>query len=273
MTDKILTANKIITTPPTLTTSSNNTNDESGLYVSTDTNTGDPTYYFRGNVENNYVSFAGFTWRIVRINEDGTIRIIMQDGINNNTTYKFNSNTQNYSYMYYTNSEVKPIIEKWYQENIGNKSDLAKNIANGNYYCEQSKVKASSNYTSGSTNSVTYNSYKPNFKCKIDANGKGIVNSSIGLLTYDEIIHAGGYYGKLNSNYYLYNLLFNWWTMSPVGFNNSNNYAFIWHIATTGQVSDSTVDYSDVLRPVLNMSINTLVSGNGTNSNPYIVQN
>ena len=26
-------------------------------------------------VKNNYVSFAGFTWRIVRINEDGTIRI------------------------------------------------------------------------------------------------------------------------------------------------------------------------------------------------------
>ena len=34
------------------------------------------TYYFRGNVTNNYVSFAGFFWRIVRINGDGSMRLI-----------------------------------------------------------------------------------------------------------------------------------------------------------------------------------------------------
>ena len=34
------------------------------------------SYYFRGAVENNYVKFAGFYWRIVRINGDGTIRMI-----------------------------------------------------------------------------------------------------------------------------------------------------------------------------------------------------
>ena len=89
--DEILKVNPLITKEPTLTTSSNNTSDESGLYKSTATNTGEPTYYFRGAVENNYVSFAGFTWRIVRINEDGTIRIVMQRGIND-VTYQFNSN-------------------------------------------------------------------------------------------------------------------------------------------------------------------------------------
>ncbi len=34
------------------------------------------SYYFRGAVENNYVKFAGFWWRIIRINGDGSIRII-----------------------------------------------------------------------------------------------------------------------------------------------------------------------------------------------------
>ena len=34
------------------------------------------SYYFRGAVENNYVKFAGFYWRIIRINGDGTIRLI-----------------------------------------------------------------------------------------------------------------------------------------------------------------------------------------------------
>ena len=34
------------------------------------------SYYFRGAVTNNYVKFAGFYWRIIRINGDGSIRLI-----------------------------------------------------------------------------------------------------------------------------------------------------------------------------------------------------
>lgn len=34
------------------------------------------TYYYRGPVNNNWVSFGGFYWRIVRINGDGSIRLI-----------------------------------------------------------------------------------------------------------------------------------------------------------------------------------------------------
>ena len=34
------------------------------------------SYYFRGNVENNWVKFAGYYWRIIRVNGDGTLRMI-----------------------------------------------------------------------------------------------------------------------------------------------------------------------------------------------------
>ncbi len=34
------------------------------------------SYYFRGAVTNNYVKFAGYYWRVIRINGDGTIRMI-----------------------------------------------------------------------------------------------------------------------------------------------------------------------------------------------------
>ena len=36
------------------------------------------SYYYRGTVKNNYVNFAGFTWRIVRINGDGSVRLILE---------------------------------------------------------------------------------------------------------------------------------------------------------------------------------------------------
>ena len=47
---------------------------DNGLYKTVD-DYGD-TYYYRGKVDNNYVSFAGYVWRIVRINGDGSIRLI-----------------------------------------------------------------------------------------------------------------------------------------------------------------------------------------------------
>ena len=34
------------------------------------------SYYYRETVRNNYVSFAGFIWRIIRCNRDGSIRMI-----------------------------------------------------------------------------------------------------------------------------------------------------------------------------------------------------
>ena len=265
----------VIQKAPTLTTSSNNTTDESGLYKSTDTNTGDPTYYFRGNVENNYVSFAGQTWRIVRINEDGTIRIIMKDGINNNTKYKFNSSYNNIIYMYYSNSNAKNQLNSWYQTNIESKSDLAKNVASGNYYCEQAKVKLNDGWgDAGNTTMTTYTNYKPNFKCTIDGNGKGLVNESIGLLTYEEMIYAGRYPFKDNNNYYINNsTLPNWWTMSPAGY--SSNQSFVWNVVNNlFSTSQLNVSFdSSYLRPVINLKSNVQVSsGDGTKNNPFTIQ-
>ena len=72
------------------------------------------SYYYRGSIENNYIQFAGFYWRIIRINGDGSLRIIY-DGtqahanganssnrfINTNTNYNTNSNDNKYvGWMY-----------------------------------------------------------------------------------------------------------------------------------------------------------------------------
>ena len=260
--------NSVITANPTLTTSSNNTSDASGLYKSTATNTGEATYYFRGNVTNNYVSFAGQTWRIVRVNEDGTIRIVMQDGINSNANIAFNSNYNNYTYMYYTNSQAKTTLESWYQTNIGSKTNLASSVASGAYYCEQAKAKYSDSYTSGSATMTTYNKYTPDFKCSSDGNGKGVVNASVGLLTYDEVVYAGGYYAQNNNNYYLYNNTY-FWTMSPAGF--SGSISTVWRVNTAGSIYYSNVDATFRLRAVLNLNADTLVTGDGTSSDPFVV--
>ena len=77
---------------------SSDTNGKGLYYTSTNTEDNKTTYYFRGAVENNYVSFANNTWRIVRINEDGSVRLIKQDVIG---TSVFNTNYDDAAYVGY----------------------------------------------------------------------------------------------------------------------------------------------------------------------------
>ena len=51
-----------------------NDTEEDGLYMAEDDD--GESYYYRGAVKNNYVSFAGFIWRIIRRNGDGSVRMI-----------------------------------------------------------------------------------------------------------------------------------------------------------------------------------------------------
>ena len=67
------TAKQNITNKGTPDFSKTATTDE-GLFMAEDDD--GASYYYRGAVKNNYVSFAGFTWRIIRRNGDGSVRMI-----------------------------------------------------------------------------------------------------------------------------------------------------------------------------------------------------
>ena len=230
---------------------------------------GNKTYYFRGNPTNNYIKFAGKDYRILRVNEDGTIRIMLTSSIGYN---KFNSTYKTYDKMYYTNSELKTVVDNWFTTNIT--GDNASKVVSGNYFCEAARVAYNgTNYklNTGSTKLTAKESYTPTFECTTDGNGKGVVTSKVGLVTYDEIIYAGGWYyvSGLSYPYYLNsgNL---YWTMSPAGFNDF--YAFAWLVDSDGHTGRNGVHSTYGIRPVLNLSADTLVSGSGTESDPYIVK-
>ena len=69
----VKTAKQNITNKGTPDFSKTATTDE-GLFMAEDDD--GASYYYRGAVKNNYVSFAGYTWRIIRRNGDGSIRMI-----------------------------------------------------------------------------------------------------------------------------------------------------------------------------------------------------
>lgn len=111
---KILT-NDTVKTNPNFTSSST----DKGLYVqkgdSTKSINGKSTYYYRGQVTNNYVKFANRIWRIVRINEDGTIKLVSNDRINQKP---YDSEDRNFGK--YSGSSIETYLNDWYETNLSN---------------------------------------------------------------------------------------------------------------------------------------------------------
>ena len=260
----------VIATDQTWTTSWQ-TSDQSGLYAQT--LGGNKTYYFRGNPTNNYIKFAGKDYRILRVNEDGTIRIMLTSSIGNKA---FNSTYNTYDKMYYTNSELKTVVDNWFTTNIT--GDNASKVVSGNYFCEAARVAYNGTdfkLNTGSTKLTSKESYTPTFECTTDGNGKGVVTSKVGLVTYDETIYAGGWYYVRGRSYpYYLNSGSSYWTMSPAGFVNMYNTANadVWYANSDGTNIYDYVGTTHGVRPVLNLSADTLVSGSGTSANPYVVK-
>lgn len=134
----------------------------SGLYMAEDDY--GKSYYYRGSIDNNYVSFAGFIWRIIRINGDGSIRMIYSGTSTTDTgektsigTSAFNTDPYDMAYLGY-----KYGLDKTYQETTATNLNYSNINANANYYFADSytkndatkKLSLSGNITSGTLENV-----------------------------------------------------------------------------------------------------------------------
>lgn len=228
--------------------------EDEGLISDVDEN--GTTYYFRGAVFNNYVSFADMTWRIVRINGDGTIRLVLNKNLD--TVHKYTSNSENFSYE---SSDIKTFLEEWYTLYLEEYDSL---IATGKF-CNDINIIENSEYYNPYTRVITNNI--PTFSCLGDT-----VGSSIGLLTIDEVIYAGANIKDNNTGFYLYNKdSGSFWTMSSARFKNNNYYPFI--ISDSGKlVYDNAATLNRGVRPVINLKAEVTSTGDGTESNPYVIE-
>ena len=244
-----------------------------------DTDQDGDTYYYRGVANTNFVSYSGYLWRIVRINGDGSIRLVLDgvakvDGFN---TFKYNTNSS-CSYgsvtsvagaiecLKYTNSNAKTIVEKWFSKNVTGDS---LNYLATSKFCND--------YSYNTTNFGAYNRnvslYKPSLMCTAPsgyANGTAetLTNLQVGLLTADEVAMAGGKNGYVNDYFYL-GEKDRAWTMSPYSYSTNNSAALIF--SYFNKMTNNSVSDSYAIRPVVNIKKDTIVSGKGTRNDPFIV--
>ena len=366
------------------------------------------SYIYRGDVENNNVYFGGFYWKIIRMNGDGSIRLIYNGttpdatgyatSINNRTyqysttfpdptyvgymygkdfslhassettynnivalteyyfgsNYEFDPKTEtfkitgniksgtftemkdqftNYPYTckntdstsscqvmikvnsylnetrvraqyisYSSNnlestltnnndSNIKSVLDSWYETNIVGKSDNAGNLLT-NYivdgtFCNDRSF-ASNNTGDGYSlvPSTFYSAYKrlnqdsnktAILKCTQESDkfsttssrGNGELTYPVALITADEVALAGGKHGLKNSDIYL-NSNSNIYIMTPVYFSENSVYSFVYGLNSQGMLEIYNVTNFLVIRPVINIRSDVLIQeGDGTTENPF----
>ena len=283
---------------------------DKGLYQGTDDY--GTTYYYRGNVKNNIVKFAGFYWQIVRINGDGSIRLIYDgteknaSGVKqsiNNRTYQFNSLYNDPAYVGYmygdkdgttfaevhnntNNSTIKTAVDNWYKTNIVDKG-YSGYVSNAVGFCGDRTLR------SGDGVSTTQNSYfgaykrfennNPQFTCPEPSRdlytttdssiGNKALTYPVGLITYDELVFAGMDNRHINKLSWAYSTQ-HYWTMSPSDFYAADGRALEWLQLSAGYLDHWTWVRSWYgARPVINLKSDTLItSGIGTANDPFVVE-
>lgn len=251
----------------TLTTSFDESGDKAGLYSSTDTNSGNPTYFFRGNVENNNVKFAGLNWKILRINEDGSIRLILQEGINNNQKYEYHPEYQS-DYGGYINSST---VVKYYLDgsSIGN-SETTVNLLHQWYDEKISNHSSSIQKSDFCQTKINFNNDVATFKCPTG----DTFNDTIAILNIYEAIHMG-FYPTLTSNkvfisFEISLLLNHFFTNDDVIVQNSMRDNSIQGTASYHRMGGYVTAYR--LNPVISLTSDIMAAGDGTAANPYVIE-
>ena len=305
--EKLLSDNPTIKTRTDFNTTFTETNTGT-LYKATESIAGSTpkdVYYFAGNALNNWVKFAGFYWRIVRTNHDGSIRLLYSGTATDTTsgyigTSAFNStyNDPMYvGYMYGTSgslasnrantkdSTIKTYIDTWYSNNL---KSYTKYISTEAVYCNDRK--APSYNASSSFDYYVYtrlNAGNPTYDCEDSkdvfsgSNNEAKLTYPIGLMTVDEITYAGGYkYVKLTSPYAWYYLNSTgdsitgstwWWLLSPRIWIGDNAYSWlVYGSGSPGGLNFDNVNRGIGVRPAISLKTCTLwTSGNGTPETPY----
>lgn len=249
--------------------------------------TGKDVYVFRGVIDNNYVNLGGYLWRIMQIDENGNLRLILNETTNNdsyyNEKYEVDSIDNIRDILDYNNSNVKKALDSWYEYIKKIYSDRIVTSS----FCQNYDYKEYKNENTN-TDVAYFNSYlnvgsataiySPSLIC--DSNY--IIDSNIGLVSAEELVLAGASFDKENTKFFLYNPEVNsssyrnyFWTISPSFYDFTRKNGGVFMMGYNGKLIDWIGGLGNNLlgvRPVITIDGNYEMTGNGTKDNPYIYE-
>ena len=252
------------------------------------------SYYYRGGVEDNYVNFAGMCFRIVRIEGDGSTKLILEDRSAecNSSSYTGNwSDVNTVEFGYDSNNKADFLNYsggladslKSFQTTLETKVGTGKSLSDYlkvDDWCYDDTVASTD-----SDGTQYYGAYKrinidkrPSLKCTGTKLNKYKDNTDmyVGTLTADEMSFAGAT-GSTNYTYYLINNYaedkqLSWWGLSLSYYNVESSGCDLAFRLDDSSSSDGFINIDIYSRPAVTLLSSTIIkTGNGTKSNPYTV--
>ena len=233
---------------------------------------------------------APMYWRIVRINGDGSIRLVydgyskVENGVSHTATLDvestiYNKPSNNPKYAGYTyddgtgnqvDSIIKSSLDEWYNSYL--KPNYEKYIAD-TVFCNDL-----SGYQRKSGNFGYYNSirrldaFNPSLTCENEKDrytvnsdkGNGYLSNPIGLLTADEVLLAG-----ISNTDYIYSGE-SFWTMTPAAYDSLEEVLMYYYSSEYKSLSYTSSYYTvPKVRPVINLKADVAFTGDGSYETPY----
>ena len=279
------------------------------LYTSTESiasGESKPVYYFAGNATDNWAKFGGYYWRIIRTNNDNSIRLLYH-GTSTDTTEAYIETDTAFNtevadslyagYMYGTSgslannrnntkdSTIKKVVDNWYKDNL---NDYTKYLSLNAVYCSDREVVSGTYSVSGvEFDFAAYTrrkNYAPSYNCANIKDAFSVNNSEaklrypIGLMTSDEAAFAGSVTHNASNTYLGYNSLKTnstgtnaWWLMTPAYAKTNGVRGHKISPSTSVSTLDTDpVNLTYAVRPVISLKADVVYkSGDGTASSPY----
>ncbi len=243
-------------------------------------------YYYRGAVDNNYVQFGTYTkevqnevwdgssyaqktvaqkgqpmlWRIVKINEDRSVKLIAEHNIGLPIVWNSNGTTD------YEGSIVKQTVEDWYEETFYSTLENCEECKNNKEIATLIQDTEFCNDRSNNYSAVSKRIYIINVDPTLKCSQEDIVKAKVGLMSADEMAYGGaGFLSSPDNNKpYLSNGT-NFWSSSPYS---SNSMYFF----TQEAISNHRATESHEIRPVITLSSEaSITSGSGTITDPWVL--
>ena len=247
-------------------------------------------YIYKGTNPNNYITFNNEPWRIISVEADHTIKIVKKDSIGNMAfdSKGYRDSTSNGAGGTYC-VQGSNGCNAWAVSNNfvnGTKSGTVLKSAELNTYLNGSYYNNLNNETQKlikeyqfSVGPVTYNN--TDLAGQIQSENRIKWNGKIGLMTASEFLRSNtntdqcGNYSLNNTNRatckttnYIVPTSVNLWMISPC----ESNVSIVLNVSTHGNVNDSYADYAyNGVLPVLYLTSNITLSGEGTSSSPYTI--
>jgi len=249
---------------------------------------------YRGGNPNNYITFNGEEagWRIISIENDGTLKIMKTDSLSDRVFEAPNTRTAAYC------SNNRYGCNVWGSASTmldasGNNVEAIPREVSGTAYSLPTEESPMTKYL----NNDYYGGLTDEVKGQIDTHlwnvgpldladqpletsvqqektykwrGKiGLINPSDYVKATTNASCTTTKVGNINckNNNYMF-MSDNYWTMSPIS--SSNSY-FVWHVTSTGSMYNGSAHASYGVRPVIYLTSDISLSGTGTKEDPYKV--